>query len=196
MPLPLPIAPLPPAWEMFIPTLEQGQSTAYLSGLPVSVDGWNLPLALLRPLAPLFGGEETTIGENFLAGLQAENVLGTGILPAMGRRSVPLAWIGVGLREGGRQFNNLRGGCWVCGFPAVGKGKELLRSGDLEESSGLKSTLQELGQADAAHSEFYFNFHYDQPATACERVYVLEAGAGRLHGFAFPPSALAATKLK
>jgi len=195
MPLPLPITP-PPAWEVFVPRLDEVRPAGLTEGWPILVDGWTLPLALLQPLAPLLGQVEINKGENFLVGLQAENVLGTGVLPSTDRRRTPLAWIGLALREGGRLFSNLRSGCWVCGFPTVGRGKELLRAGNMADVSGLEGVLRELGQAGPPRTGLYFNFHYNQPEAACERVYVLDAVAGSLHGFAFPPSALAPANLK
>jgi hypothetical protein len=197
MPLPLPIAPAPSALELYLPRLHAlYPREAAASAAAISACGWTLPLALLQPLAPLFGRDEVTVPENFLAGLQAASVLGVGALPASGPRRTPLAWVGVELREDGRFFNNLRGGCWVCGFPAVGRGRELLRVGNMAEVEGLRAALGELGQIGPSGARLYFSFHYDLPEAGCERLYVLDPAASRLDGFAFPSSALAPAKLK
>jgi len=194
MPLPLPVT--PPAWEMFLPQPDAVRPAVLLADLPGSTDKWTLPLALLRPLLPLLGMAEITDHENFLAGLPVESVLGPRILPSTSRRRVPLAWIGFVLGARERLFENIRGGCWVCGFPAVGRGRDLLRSGNMTDPSGLGAVLRELDPTGPLGTRLYFNFHYNQPEAACERVYLLDATAGRLHGFAFLSSALAPAKLK
>lgn len=164
---------------------------------------WPLPnqnalisLTLFRPLAPILGVVDNAGKENFLTGLQAERVLGVESLPVSGQRRSPLVWMGVALSATGRAFKNLGAGCWVCGFPAVGQGKELLQRGNLADAPSLQTALAELGQVGPVSSGLYFNFHYNDPEATCDRVYVLDAEGGRLHGFAFPRSALAPAKLK
>jgi hypothetical protein len=157
-----------------------------------TADNWPLPVALLRPLAQLFDSTEPSAGENFLAGLSAEELLGAKALAVGAHRQTPLAWVGVALRAGERGlFADLRGGCWMRGFPVIGRGRELLRAAGLGNAAGLTETLRELGLPGAPGAALYFNFHYNEPAAGCERVYVLDADARRLHGFASPTSALA-----
>jgi len=152
-----------------------------------------LPSALLRPLNVLFDSGRDAEPENFLAGLQGEKLLGAGELPAGARRRMPLAWVGVALRQGSRRlFAELRGGCWMLGFPVVGRGRELLRMAGLADASALGAALVELGISGAPGQNLYFNFHYHEGGADCARVYVLDDGERRLHGFALPPSALAA----
>lgn len=186
--MPLPILPPPPGWELFLPPVP--------NPAPCLLENSVSLFALLRPLAPVLGHAQASGQENFLSGLHAEKVLGTAVLPASKFRRVPLVWIGVALRGTERLFQNLSGGCWVCGFPAIGRGRELLRLGNLADASGLHLALEELGLTAPAGSQLYFNFHYDEPESLCERAYVLDAGVGCLHGFAFPRSALAPVKLK
>jgi hypothetical protein len=143
-------------------------------------------------MEPLFEGAAQLGKENFLAGLRADNFLGAGLLPAAGKRKVPLAWIGVELGNGERNpFAEVRGGCWVPGHPSVGRGRELLRAAGVADTRGLGALLAEIGFAGSPGPSIYFNFHYDQLSAECERVYVLDAAARRLHGFALPCSALA-----
>lgn len=166
------------------------------AGLLASVDGWNFPLALLRPLEALFNEAPTLENEKYLFGLRAENFLGAGVLPRGGSRKVPLAWIGVELSNRGQNpFAELRGGCWVPGYPAIGRGRELLRAAGVTNATDLKVLLTEIGFVDAPGPALYFNFHYEQLETDCARVYVLDASTRRLHGFALPCSMLARTIL-
>lgn len=145
-----------------------------------------IPAALVRPLGVLFdGGEEAPKPENFLAGLHAEKLLGARELPEAGKRRRRLAWVGVALRQGSRRlFAELRGGCWVRGFPVVGQARELLRAAGLADAVGLGAALREAGLAGALGATLYFNFHYGHAAGGGERVYVLDADERRLHGFA------------
>jgi hypothetical protein len=164
------------------------------AGLLASVDGWNFPLALLRPLEALFDVAKPLGAENFLDGLQADNFLGAGVLPIAGKRKAPLAWIGVDLcNRAQNPFAEVRGGCWVPGHPSIGRGRELLRIIGADDDTGLNELLSEIGFAEKLGRMLYFNFHYDQSSAECERVYVLDAVARRLHGFALPCSALART---
>jgi hypothetical protein len=192
MPVPLMITPPPPGWELFTRAADLHSVThaaPYFSGL---ADDGLIPPALLRPLAPLFGPAPVSSSENFLSGLQADHLLGARFLPASGRRFAPLAWIGLALRDHGRKlFSDLRGGCWIPGFPAIGRGRELLRAADLADRANFCTTMAELGAPIRPDPELYFNFHESQPATACARIYVLDATARRLHAFALPPSILA-----
>jgi hypothetical protein len=145
-----------------------------------------IPTALVRPLGVLFdGGEEAPELENFLAGLHAEKLLGARELPEAGKRRRRLAWVGVALRQRSRRlFAELRGGCWVRGFPVVGRARELLRAAGLADAAGLGAALREAGLAGALGATLYFNFHYGHAAGGCERVYVLDADERCLHGFA------------
>ncbi len=146
-------------------------------------------------MAPLLGLSGDSRQEGFLAGLVAHNIVGAASLPAVPLRRTAFQWIGLELADTGRRFEHIQAGCWVCGFPSVGRGRELLRLGGLADIAGLQGTLDEVGQT-ARGTSLYFNFHYDEAGSACERVYVLDAEAGRLHGFAFSRSALAPAKLK
>jgi hypothetical protein len=189
MALPLLLAPSVPAWEMRARAVSSAGLPGTFAG---SAEGWTIPAALLLPLAPLFGSADSTNSENYLAGLQAEHLLGSCVLPAGNRRRGPLAWLGVALRDQGRKlFADLRGGCWIPGFPAIGRGRELLRAAGIADGEGLAAALAELGLSESASPELYFNIHDVQPGQECARVYVLDASARRLHGFALPPSALA-----
>jgi hypothetical protein len=133
----------------------------------------------------LFTEAEEPTRENFLAGLHAQELLGARELPAEGPRCAPLAWVGVALRRGSRRlFAELRGGCWVRGFQAVGRARALLRAAGLADPAGLGAALRELGFAGALGATLYFNFPHSRAPEACERVYVLDADEGRLHGFA------------
>ncbi len=190
MALPLLLAPSVPAWEML--TRVAAPAAAMSGAFPGSAEGWMIPAALLLPLTPLFGPADSTGAENYLAGLQAEHLLGSCVLPAGNRRRGPLAWLGVALRDQGRKlFADLRGGCWIPGFPAIGRGRELLRAAGIADGAGLAAALLELGLPGTVGPELYFNIHDAQPGQECARVYVLDASARRLHGFALPPSALA-----
>jgi len=192
MPVPLLIAPPPPGWELFTRPADLNSVTPaapHFSGL--SNDGM-IPPALLWPLAPLFGPAPISPSENYLSGLQADHLLGARQLPASGRRLAPLTWIGLVLRDHGRKlFADLRGGCWIPGFPAIGRGREILRAANLADSANFCAAMAELGAPSQPDPELYFNFHETQPATACARIYVLDASARRLHAFALPPSSLA-----
>ncbi len=192
----LPAIPPPPAWELYLPPSPAVHPAMAPVEWSAAWDGSGLPLALLHPLAPVFGWAEAAPGENFLAGLTADKVVGTAVLSASALRHTSVAWIGIALRGSGRFFEELRRGCWVCGFPAVGWGRELLRRGNLADPASLSVTLAELNQPAPSNGRLFLNFHYDKPAAACDRVYLLDAGAGRLHGFAFPRSALAPASLK
>ena len=135
-------------------------------------------------------GEKVPEPENFLAGLHAEKLLGARALPEAGKRRRRLAWVGVALRQGSRRlFAELRGGCWVRGFPVVGRARELLRAAGLADASSLGAALREAGLAGALGATLYFNFHYGHAAGDCERVYVLDADERRLHGFALGQAA-------
>lgn len=191
----LPAIPPPPAWELYLPPTPAVHPPIASVEWSTAWDGVGLPLALLHPLASVFGWAEATSTENFLTGLAADKVVGTAVLPASALRRTSVAWIGVALRGGHRFFEELRRGCWVCGFPAVGRGRELLREGQLESLSQLTVLLAELSQPAPSGPRLFLNFHYNDPA-ACDRVYLLDPGAGRLHGFAFPRSALAPASLK
>jgi hypothetical protein len=196
MTLPLQIAPRPHrrGWAR---SRASSAAPNLAAGLLASADGWNFPLALLRPLEPLFGEAPPHDGEKYLAGLRAEYFLGAGMLPAGGQRAAPLAWIGVELSNRGRNpFAEVRGGCWVPGQPSIGRGCELLRAAGADDSGALASLLVELGFEDGPGPALYFNFHYDQPEADCDRVYVLDAAARRLHGLALPCSALAPAPVK
>ena len=166
------------------------------AGLLASADGWNFPLALLRPLEPLFD-ETLALGkENFLDGLRADNFLGAGVLPAAGKRAAPLAWIAVELaNRTSNPFAEVRGGCWVPGHPAIGRGRNLLRAAGVNDAAGLGALLAEIGFTDGPGPAIYFNFHYEQSPAECERVYVLDAAARRILGFALRCSALAPTRV-
>jgi hypothetical protein len=170
-----------------------GSSTSSLAvGLLGSANGWNFPVALLRPLEFLFTGDVPVKRDNFLAGLRADYFLGAGVLPAAGKRATPLAWIAVELSNRAQNpFAELRGGCWMPGYPLIGRGRELLRAAGMADSGSLGALLAELGFGDTIGPALYFNFHYDQPEVDCARVYLLDAATRRLHGFALPCSALA-----
>jgi len=185
--MPLLIAPPPPSWERFIPPGTAAPAAGFNAGLPVSADGWAFPVALLRPLASLFGAVEPAGPEDFLSGLQAEKLLGAQVLPAVGKRHIPLAWVGVALRVGGRHlFADLRGGCWVPGFPAIGRDREFLRAAGISDHTTLGRVLGEVGAGDALGPALYFNFHHEQSAAGGKRVYILDSASRRLHGFARP----------
>jgi hypothetical protein len=172
-------------------------SSKLVAGLLASVDGWNFPLALLRPLEPLFTGKRPVKNESYLTGLRAENFLGAGVLPVKGKRAMPLAWVGVELGHGAANtFAEVRGGCWVPGYPSIGRGRNLLRAAGVPDSAGLGALLKEIGFADTPGSTIYFNFQHDQSQLECERVYVLDSVAHRLLGFALPGSALARNRMK
>jgi len=145
-----------------------------------------IPSALVQPLGVLFeAGEAPGASENFLTGLHAERVLGARELPEAGKRRARLAWVGVALRQGSqRLFAELRGGCWMRGFPAVGRARELLRAAGLADAASLGAALREAGMAGALGATLYFNFHYGPAARGGERVYVLDADERCLHGFA------------
>jgi hypothetical protein len=192
MPVPLFLASSAPGWEIFARFAPAAPAVDITSIFPASAEGWTIPPALLLPLVPLFSSANLTTTENYLAGLQAEQVLGAGVLPAGSRRRGPLAWLGVTLRDQGRKlFRDLRGGCWIPGFPAIGRGRELLRTAGIADGAGLAAAMGELGLPGAIGPELYFNIHDVQPGQECARVYVLDASARRLHAFALPPSALA-----
>jgi len=182
-PLPLLLVPPPPRVEKMV------QEAA-------RIEVETIPPALLRPLGLLFDGPVAKDAENFLAGLQAASFLGARALPATGKRRTPLAWVGIALRGGRNLFADLRGGCWVRGFPAVGRGRELLKVAGLADDLSFSQSLTELGIMEKPGSALYFNFHYDQPTADCARVYILDVAAERLHAFALPVSALAAGKGK
>jgi hypothetical protein len=183
---------------MFVPQpnrriLAQSRAAPNLAaGLLDSVDGWDFPLALLRPLEALFDVARPLGKENFLAGLRADNFLGAGVLPVAGKRKAPLAWIGVDLcNRAQNPFAEVRGGCWVPGRPTVGRGRELLRRIGAADDTELRELLAEIGFAEEPAPMLYFNFHYHKSSAECERVYVLDVATRRLHGFALPCSALA-----
>jgi len=154
-----------------------------------------IPPSLIRPLGLLFDGPVAKDAENFLAGLHATSFLGARALPATGKRRLPLAWVGIALRGGRNLFADLRGGCWVRGFPAVGRGRELLKAAGLADDSSFSQSLTELGMGEKPGATLYFNFHFNQPTADCARVYVLDVAAERLHAFALPASALAPGKV-
>ncbi len=170
---------------------------SFMANLPVAGNGWAFPAALLRPFAPLFGAGEPRGSEGFLAGLAAEGLLGVNALPVGGRHRVPLAWVGVALREGGcNLFGDLRGGCWVPGFPAIGRDRELLKRAGMDDHRALSATLGELGLPDKLGTTLYFSFRHDHFPEGGERVYILDGETRRLHGMALPASALAASGAK
>lgn len=192
------IAPPPPGWEMFIPA---GNPTApavgFTASLPVAAEGWSFPVALLRPFAPLFGVEGGGGTEGFLAGLEAKSLLGVKALPAAGPRRRSLAWVGVALRENGRNlFAELRGGCWVPGFPAIGRDRELLRRAGIGDDKSLAAALGDLGLPEKLGMTLYFNFHHGELTGGGDRVYVLDTEGRRLHGFALPATILATGRAK
>jgi hypothetical protein len=155
-------------------------------------EGWTFPESLLTPLTALFGLETENRGENFLAGLRGERVLAARVLPAGGSRKTPLAWIAVSLQSHGRRlFADLRGGCWVPGIPVIGRGKELLQAAGLAGGNTLAKTMSEFGFQSPVGSELYFSFPHSESATGCERVYILDGAARRLHGFALQSCTLA-----
>ena len=169
-------------------TLSFSNSRAALSS---ATEESAVPPALLRPLSVLFTDEDIPAPEKFLAGLHAERLLGTRELPALGLRRASLAWVGVVLRKSSRRlFAELRGGCWVRGFPVVGRSREFLRAAGLSDAAGLGAALRELGVAGALGATLYFNFHHGRAAGGCERLYVLDADESRLHGFALVQPAL------
>jgi hypothetical protein len=184
---------LPPPNGQVLAQSPAGSANLNLAaGLLASVDGWNFPLSLLRPLEPLFTGGRPLEEENFLAGLKADNFLGAGVLPAGEKRAVPLAWIAVDLNNLAQNpFAEVRGGCWVPGLPSIGRGRELLCAAGMADSGGLGELLAEIGFTERPGSMLYFNFQYGQAQAECARVYVLDSTARRLHGFALPSSALA-----
>ena len=190
----------PPNGEVLAQSSASSASSAthtLAAGLLASVEGWSFPLALLRPLEPLFSEAQSLESEKYLAGLHADHFLGAGILPPGGKRLTPLAWISLDLYHHGQNpFAEVRGGCWVPGYPSIGRGRNLLRAAGLADSSGLGSLLAEIGFEGAPGPALYFNFHYDQPEADCARIYVLDASVRRLHGFALPCSALARVTVK
>jgi hypothetical protein len=144
-----------------------------------------LPPALVQPLGVLFASSETPGSEDFLAGLHAEKLLGAGEWPAAGTRRARLAWVGVALRKGSqRLFAELRGGCWVRGFPVVGRARQMLRAAGLADAASLAAALREAGLAGALGATLYFSFHHGTAAGEGGRVYVLDADERCLHGFA------------
>ncbi len=166
-----------------------GEDVRFAQASTARFDGLAFPAALLRPLEVLFAPTPVA-RENFLAGLRGERLLGARILTAEGPRSLPLAWVGMGLLAGaGSVFRELRGGCWVRGFPAVGRGRELLQAGGMGDAAALAAVLRCLGAPSVVGPVLYFNFHYDEPAAGCERVYLLDAQELCLHALALPPGA-------
>ncbi|HTB62386.1 MAG TPA: hypothetical protein VK737_02260 [Opitutales bacterium] len=191
MPVPLLIAPPPPGWELFLRHTELTPAVDFTVSTPMA-DGWTFPESLLTPITALFGIETENRSENFLAGLHGENVLAARVVPAGGSRKIPLAWIAISLQSQGRRlFEDLLGGCWVPGIPAIGRGKELLQAAGLAGGNALEKAISEFGVPSPVGSEFYFSFPYSESATGCERVYILDGAARRLHGFALPSCTLA-----
>ena len=187
MPLPMPAS---STW--MLPVLERpadSQGDLVRAGA-LALEEAAIPPALVRPMGVLFeAGEKAPEPENFLAGLHAEKLLGARELPEAGKRR-RLAWVGVALRQGSRRlFAELRGGCWVRGFPVVGRARELLRAAGLADAAALGAVLREAGLAGALGATLYFNFHYGRAAGGCERVYVLDADERCLHGFALGEAA-------
>jgi hypothetical protein len=149
-----------------------------------------VPPALTQPLEVLFTDEDVVTSEDFLAGLHAEKLLGMRELPAAGQRRAALAWVGVALRKGSRRlFAELRGGCWVRGFPVVGRTRHLLRLAGLADATGMAGVLREAGLVGALGATLYFSFHHRHATGECQRVYVLDADERCLHAFAFSPVA-------
>jgi hypothetical protein len=68
----------------------------------------------------------------------------------------------------------------------VGRGRDLLRTGGLDNAASLVVALRGFGTSGGVGSVLYFNFHYDDPAASCDRVYLLDADERCLHAFALP----------